>query len=158
MSDMKYFSDGGLNTGNLYQNGTLYEYIKITKDDRGFVHEIHLDAKNNVISHKKFDSANRFVGGCVYENGVLLGTKRIQYTESGVYETVFDTNYHILLSKKIDPKMYSDPKQPQIQEIVTETHEISVDETGAIYETVFDAKHHIISAPKLLQKPRQNNR
>ncbi len=154
LSDKTYSHLDVLVSGNIYHDNKLTEYIETAIDSYGIRHEIYLDATNKVIAHKKFDKYGRFIGGGVYENGILIGSKEIKYTENGVYETVLDVNYKVLLNKKIDITKYIDQEYKKLEEIVLEKHVMSRTSNGAIYKTVFDSKNHIISEPTLISEPK----
>lgn len=157
LSDKKYQQNNLIIKGDVYKNGVLVEHIETDVGAFGIHHEIVMNNKNEVLSHKKFDNSGRFIGGGIYENGQFVGTKEIRYTPDGVYETVFDKNYHLLLDKKIDIQKYTEPENKNLKEIVLETHVMSRKKNGAIYETVFDAKNQIIEEPKIIGIPKKQN-
>ena len=152
LSDEKYSRDDVLINGKNYLNKKIAQYIETDIDSAGTRHIIIMDSNYKTVSHKKFDKFGRFVGGGVYENGILIGSKEIKYTVNGVYETVMDANYKVLLTKKIDPKKYIETKSSNIKETVLETRVISHAKNGAVYETVYDGNNHVISVPKLIQE------
>ncbi|MBQ6110598.1 MAG: hypothetical protein IJL05_04415 [Alphaproteobacteria bacterium] len=155
LSDEKYSRDDVLINGKNYLNKKIAQYIETDIDSAGTRHIIIMDSNYKTVSHKKFDKFGRFVGGGVYENGILIGSKEIKYTVNGVYETVMDANYKVLLNKKIDPNKYIETKSPNMTEVVLEIHVISRTTNGAIYETVYNGNNHIISAPKLIQEQKK---
>ena len=153
LSNTKYSVNNILISGDIYQDDKIIQHIETANDSDGTRHEIVFDSNNKILSHKKYDRFNRFAGGGVYDNGVLIGSKNIRYTENGVYETAYDDHYHILLDTKIDPAMYSEPEQQNITEIVLEKHIISHTKDGKIYKTVYNGQNQVISKAKLIKTP-----
>ncbi len=152
LSHEKFAPNDILTSAEFYQNNKIIRYIETDIDSNGIRHEIILDANHKTISHKKFDKLKRFIGGGIYENGNFIGNKIIRYTENGVYETNTDATYRVISEVKINPEIYANTEQKQLQEIVLETHVRSHTKNGEIYETVFDGMRNIISKPRLIQK------
>ena len=155
LSYKKYSYDGILIKGELYKDNKPVIFIDKDVDSAGIHHEVILDGNNNIIAHHKYDTFNRFIGGGIYKNNQHIGRKEIRYTDSGTFETIYDDEKHTKIEIKIKPQTYLKKPQPNITNVILETHVISHKKNGEIYETVYDGTNKMISEPRLIKSVSQ---